>query len=288
VSGGFHPVDGRAVGGWLGIHLREQPPATGVVTEGRAEVVGHVARLDHLRDRDGDVPLGVLLALVDTAAGICGGLAALPNWVVSASLHLHRDPNPLVEPLELRAATLRAGTRAVVTGCALRDGSGRVRARGVLTSAVLTPAGGPPYTDRPVEVRFGPPPTGPDARLETFVPVRRDGAAARVELLERLRNPWGILHGGVTGILADAAATGAAAGSGATAARPAAATVRFLSPARVGPVAAAASLVGARGGDPGAGPLCRVEVRDEGAGRVTAVATVTLRAGPRPQRRATP
>ncbi len=288
MTGGFDPGDGRAVGGWLGVHLRERPPVAGAAPAGRAEVLGSVERLDHLRDRDGEVPMGVLLALVDTAAGICGGLASLPNWVVSASLHLHRDPHPVVEPLELRAATLRVGSRAVVTGCALHDGSGRVCARGVLTSAVLTPAGGPPYTDRPVDVRFGPPPTGPTAGLEVFVPVHRDGATARVELVERLRNPWGILHGGVTGMLVDAAATGAADGSGPTGPRPAAVTLRFLAPARVGPVVATASIVGIRAGPWGPGALSRVEVRDEGAGRVTATAAVTLGPGPGPQRPPTP
>jgi acyl-coenzyme A thioesterase PaaI-like protein len=47
--------------------------------------------------------------------------------------------------------------------------------------------------------------------------------------------------------------------------------LHFLAPNRVGPVRAVAELLGARSD----GELARIEVRDEGAGRVTAVALVT-------------
>ena len=288
MTGGFDPVEGRAVGGYLGLALREVTgtPAAPPLPEGGAAVIGTVGHLDHLLDRTGNLPLGVLVALVDTAAGICGGLAALPDWVVSASLHLHRrhlpSPGPRTGPLTLMARTLRVGDRAVVTACDVLDPAGNACARGVLSSAVLTPAGGPPYRSRPVEVRFGPAPTGPDAHLERFVPITVDGPEARVELLDRLRNPWGILHGGVTGLLVDTAAAGAASGTGGTdperagtgTRRPSTVgtTVRFLAPARVGPVRATATILGRRAGQ----AVCRVEVHDDGAARRTALATAVV------------
>lgn len=291
MTDGFDPVEGRAVGGYLGLTLREVTgtPAAPPLPEGGAAVIGTVDHLGHLLDRTGNLPLGVLVALVDTAAGICGGLAALPDWVVSASLHLHRrrtpPAGPPTGPLTLTARTLRAGDRAVVTACDVVEATGAALARGVLASAVRTPAGGPPYTARPVEVRFGPAPTGPGAALDRFVPVTVDGPEARVDLLDRLRNPWGILHGGVTGLLVDAAAVGAASVTGGaepgppgTGARPpwaVAATVRFLAPARVGPVRATARVLGRRAGQ----AVCRVEVHDDGAARRTALATAVVAVG---------
>jgi acyl-coenzyme A thioesterase PaaI-like protein len=95
----------------------------------------------------------------------------------------------------------------------------------------------------------------------------------RLELDDRLRNPWGILHGGGLAVLADVAACRAVADRtppGPTG--PVAATdmvLHFLRPTRVGPVEARCQVLGGGGGGGGAGgsgrALVRVAVHDLGA-----------------------
>jgi uncharacterized protein (TIGR00369 family) len=90
--------------------------------------------------------------------------------------------------------------------------------------------------------------------------------AVEIELAAELRNPWGILHGGVVATLVDLAAEHATGGGITTDV-----VLHFLAPNRVGPVRASARELGRRTD----GRLLRVEVRDEGAARMTALAIVT-------------
>jgi uncharacterized protein (TIGR00369 family) len=104
----------------------------------------------------------------------------------------------------------------------------------------------------------------------------RAWGGVEVDLTPELRNPWGILHGGVTTALADDAAVRAVAD---VTGRPAVATsmsLGFYAPGRTGPVSAVGRIVG----QPAEGDevVVRVEVRDAGAGdRLLAVAVVTAR-----------
>ena len=86
-------------------------------------------------------------------------------------------------------------------------------------------------------------------------------------LAEQLRNPWGILHGGAVASLVDIAAEHASGGVTTDV------VLHFLAPNRVGPVRATAEPVGAR--RRADGTVMRVEVRDVGADRVTALAIAT-------------
>ena len=101
---------------------------------------------------------------------------------------------------------------------------------------------------------------------------------------QRLRNPWGIIHGGATAYALDVAARSLIVG----ATEPAAATgaivtdlvIHYLSPGRVGPLVATATRIGGDGGDGGDGRdhLVRVEVRDRGADdRAVSLAMTTVR-----------
>ena len=87
---------------------------------------------------------------------------------------------------------------------------------------------------------------------------------------DRLRNPWGILHGGVVAMLVDLAAEHATGGVTTDV------VLHYLAPNRTGPVRAVVRPV-ARRSD---GTVCRVEVTDTAADRVTALAITT--SGPRP------
>ena len=65
--------------------------------------------------------------------------------------------------------------------------------------------------------------------------------AVEIDLPDDLRNPWGILHGGVVAALVDLAAEHATVEGS-----PPTSCLHFLAPNRVGPVRATASVLGAR------------------------------------------
>jgi uncharacterized protein (TIGR00369 family) len=261
------PDAGRSVARYLGLTLQEVP-STG---EGPARVVGDAAAPGYLRSDDGTIATGALLALADSVAGLCGGLAALPGWVVSTNLMLRAVRLDVVGPLRLQADVLRAGRKAVVTAVTIHDaGAGdRLLADGALTSAVLVPEGGPPVYERPM--RLAAPPIDPSRtpHLTEYVGVRAVGPdTVAIDVTDELRNPWGILHGGITAALVDLAARHATGGRATTDV-----VLHFLAPGRVGPVTAWVRPVGVRPD----GTLVRVEVRDAGSGdRVMAIAVATV------------
>jgi len=232
-------------------------------------IVGHMPVADHLRGADGAVRAGALLTLADQVGGLCAGLAALPDgWVVSTNLGAHVVAPARTGPLRAESWVLRAGRNAVVTQVEIRDeGNGdALVADGVLTSAVHVPAQGPPCWDRPLVLDAHPPVRDALPRVEEWRGLRVVGdAAVEVALEDRLRNPWGILHGGVVAMLVDLAAEHATRGVTTDV------VLHFLAPNRTGPVRAVARPLGSRSD----GTVARVEVRDEGTGRVTAVAVVT-------------
>lgn len=259
---------GRAVNRLTQVSLREvDHPAEPADTH----VVGEVLELEHLRGPRGNVRAGALLTMADTVGGMCAGLAVLPGWVVSTNLMLRTEPTQHAGPLALDARVLRVGRKAVVTQVEIRDAGqgGALVGDGVLTSAVLEPAGGPPDFPRPMVLDA---PGGPDPVLPVleFFGIRAHGDSVALDITDRVRNPWGILHGGATAVLVDAASAHAI-GEGATTAD---VVMHFLRPGRVGPAVAHASVIGERAD----GTVVRVEVVDAGADdRVMAVAVTTVR-----------
>jgi uncharacterized protein (TIGR00369 family) len=255
------PERGRDVSRYVRVAMRERDDGTLV---GRAPVAGHV------RGPGGAVRAGVVLTLLDQVGGLSAGLAALPGgWVVSTNLCARLVARaPAAGPLRIDASVLRVGRSSVVTGVAVVDegGAGALVADGVLTSAILVPEQGPPRWERPVVLDPGPAPAEPLPPLADWIGATACGDdALEVVLDDRLRNPWGMLHGGVVAMLVDLAAEHATGGTAADV------VLHFLAPNRVGPVRAYVRPVGTRPD----GAVLRVEVRDEGAARVTAVAVVT-------------
>jgi uncharacterized protein (TIGR00369 family) len=234
-------------------------------------VVGEVRTLDHLRGAGGSVRAGALLTMADTIGGMCAGLTALPGWVVSTNLMLRTVPGAHVGPLALESTVLRAGRKAIVTQVEIRDsGAGDVPvADGVLTSAVLEPEGGPPDFPRPMQL-VPPVSDEPILPLLEFFSVGAHAQGVALPITDRVRNPWGILHGGATAVLVDAAGTHAI-GEGAVTADVA---LHFMRPGRVGPAVARPTVVGERAD----GHVVRIEVVDAGADdRLMAVAVTTVR-----------
>lgn len=261
------PDAGRSITRYLGLTLRE----TSVPGVGLPTVEGDLTVLDHVRGPAGNVRAGALLTVADSVAGLCGGLAVLPGWVVSTSLMLHIASFEAAGPLRAAAQVLRTGRNAVVTAVRILDDgrSGALVADGVLTSAVLQPEGGAPEYPRPLHLEAAAVDPWTTEPLPEYLAVRPLGAAAvAIDLTDRLRNPWGILHGGAIAALVDEAAEHATGGTTADT------VLHFLAPGRVGPVVATVETVGTRPD----GSLVRVEVRDAGAdGRLMTMAVVTCR-----------
>ena len=115
--------------------------------------------------------------------------------------------------------------------------------------------------------RFARPEHRDDEPLEDYFGVTVDRGAVRIPLATRAANPWGILHGGLHGLLVDVAATGA----GVTAIQDV--TLRFLNPVRTGPAIATVTDDVARADD----RLLRVEVRDGDDGRLALLGHVVGR-----------
>jgi uncharacterized protein (TIGR00369 family) len=255
--------DGRDVGRYVRSDLWEAEDALG-------HILGRATQLDHLRGPNGQVRTGALLTMLDFVGGTCAGLAALPDgWVVSTNLAARVLPGPHRGPLRIESDVLRRGRNNVVTAARVVDegADDALVADAVLTSAILVPEAGPPVWERPMRITVG------ESRAD-FPPMHEwlatrtpDAQTVELDLSDDLRNPWGILHGGVVATMVDLAtehATGATASD---------VVLHFLAPNRVGPVRARVIPLGARGD----GQVCRVEIRDEGADRLTALAISTAR-----------
>jgi uncharacterized protein (TIGR00369 family) len=270
--------EGRSVARFVGVDLRE------VGDWEHGEVVGEASSPlhDHLRAPGGGIRSGALLTLCDNVGGFCAGLAALPDgWVVSTNLTLTIAPPVVVGPLRLRSTVLRAGKAAIVTDIRVTDAGsgGAIVADAVLTSAVLVPEGGPPQWPRPAHMQAPP----PDGALPSFVDwlgIRdvsgEPAGVVELDAVDGVRNPWGIVHGGVTAALVDIASERAAAAAldlSPDEVVTSDVALHFLSPSRVGPVRAAAVVIGERAD----GVVLRVAVRDTGLDRVAAHAVVTAR-----------
>lgn len=274
---------GRAVSRALGLDLREVPPpgpaGAGSGTEELPTLVGTAALPPRLRGTHGGIHAGALLALADSTAGPANGLAVLPRWVVSTNLTLRTLRCAQAGPLRVTARVLRRGRRSAVAGFEVHDdGDGRADpaplvAVGRLTSAALEPEGGPPPLARPLHLPASS--AGSRESWTTLIGTRADSGTVVLPVTDDVRNPWGIVHGGATAALVDAAALDAAARDGAgPSCFTADVALYFLAPGRVGPLRASAAVVGRRPD----GRLTDVRIRDEGAGdRPVAVATVTVR-----------
>jgi uncharacterized protein (TIGR00369 family) len=270
--------EGRSIARYVGVDLRE-------VGDWQAgEVVGEaVSPLpERLQAPGGGIRTGALLTMCDNVGGFCAGLAALPDgWVVSTNLTVTVAPVRAIGPLHLRSTVLRSGKAAIVTDVRVTDSGARgaIVADAVLTSAVLIPEGGPPQWPRPAHMQSpdigdGLPP------IVEWLGIRDVAGAApgvvELDVTAAVRNPWGIVHGGVTAALVDIAAERAVASRSAVPVdlvQTGDVSLHFLAPSRVGPVRATATVMGERAD----GAVVLVEVRDVGRDRVAARAVASVR-----------
>ncbi len=232
-----------------------------------------------LVDDGGALRLGAVTYLVDVTTGICSGLAVVDRglWIVTTDLQVEIVEPIVVGPARVVARAVRAGATTVVCAFEVSDDGdgGRVVGGGTSTNRPFEFTGDLDQMRFPVDV----PIPHDDGSLVTDEPMLTQMGARfaapigsgvlEVEITETLRNPWGILHGGMIGVMVDHAAGALAPGR-----RTNGTTIRYLAPGRVGPVRATPRRL-AEAGD---GALIEVEVRDVGQDdRLMAVATVALR-----------
>ena len=209
---------------------------------------------DGLRDATGALSAGAATFAADLATGgaMEWSVADHGMWVVTSDLDLGLVAPVVRGPLRVDAEVLRTGKTSVVSRFLLHDEEAvRVVGGGTATARPL------PYADD-VKSRMlplgavgrpggdAPPITTPLAE-QLGLRSCPDGAV-ELPVSEWLRNPWGILHGGVLGCLADASADAAATAAMGTPVRVRRLLLRFLAPVRVGPARAVPTVLTVEGG----------------------------------------
>ena len=268
----------RHVSDYFRLERWELPPADG--DDGPSAMGGRAPVDDHQRGPGGGLRTGGLLTSLDSLGGFTSGLAVLPQWIVTTSLMATVSELAHVGPLRLSAAVLRRGRTSVVTALDVVDEGAHDRhvAAATMTCAVLDPDAMTLEFERPFALAMPGPQVDPVGPEEFFCIEPGEGPVTRLRLDDRLRNPWGILHGGAVAMLADEAACRAATATlpGAGGRKGVAATdvvLHYLRPVRVGPVEARCDVLGTR-----AGRLSvRVAIHDVGADdRLVTVGSVTV------------
>jgi acyl-coenzyme A thioesterase PaaI-like protein len=271
------PGDVWPVGTYLRVEQWEPPSADGA--EGTANLRSRVPVDAHLVDQAGGLHVGALLTVIDSVGGYLSGLAVQPDGVVTTSMAIRVGRRCHVGPLVCDATVLRKGRASVVTRVSVTDeGDGDiVVASCIMTCSVLARESPDPNFGRPVHHPMAPPPPDP-VPLEGFFGVQAgSGPVTRLEVGDHLRNTWSILHGGAIAVLSELAAVRAvsfANGGGPVALSATDMVLHYLAPARVGPVEARCTVMGARPD----GTVVRVAMHDTGVDdRMVALASVTVR-----------
>ncbi len=243
------------------------------------EVSSTIEVHDALRDERGALRIGAVAYIADIATGLVSGLAVIDRdlWVVTTDLDVHVTESVVDGPVRVHASTVRAGATTAVAAFTVHDeGTGRV-------------VGGGTGTFRPFTFDFDramlATPIGVERRHDVGVVVDRtrvvddlgfrlgEDGSVEVSVEGWLRNPWGMLHGGVIGCLVDVSAEVAGSAALGRAARATSEMIRFLAPGRVGPVRAVPEVLASD--DRSA--LVEVRLVDTGADdRLVAIGTVTL------------
>jgi uncharacterized protein (TIGR00369 family) len=246
---------------------------------GERTTTTRVAIRDALCDASGAVRAGVVTFAADMATGLAMGLAVLDRnlWTVTTDLDVHVPGAARSGTLRIDVDVLRAGETTAVSAFTVHDeDSGRCIGGGTGTGRPFPFDFDRANLEVPVGAVRNHGATGEpsDEPLVSYLGLRAgEDGSVEVDVADWLRNPWGILHGGVTSCLADLSAE--TAGSAALG-RPARITdemVRFLAPGRVGPVRAVPTVLAVTD------DRALVEVRIVDAGkddRLVAVSTLTV------------
>jgi uncharacterized protein (TIGR00369 family) len=165
-----------------------------------------------LLDERGNLHSAVIGYLVDSTAGVACGMAAVPNWVVTADLQFRVVHATTVGPLRADAVAVRPGRRQSLGEVRVVDeGAGeRIVALGTVNHLVIAKDDLDVPADMPIGVRHGPAAplqTTPGPFAEHFgLRSDRGSGSAELDVVGDAVNPLGILHGGLLSLLAVSAA----------------------------------------------------------------------------------
>ena len=249
--------------------------------------------VDALCDDLGVPSVGLLATLADGVAGFAVLPIADPDWTATADLGVHVTGARATGAVLVDAQVVRAGSRLVVMRATVHDGGGasarelleelgesttemssrplvahallsfvrmprsRSQARNVDTEAIL---------EQVAPGSVVPPNTALTERIGLRV-LDGERAAVEVDASEYVHNSMGSITGGVHGIVAEAAAAVCVPELSCTGV-----DLRYLAPARVGPMRATARVI--RRGPTDA--LVAVDSVDAGTGDLVSVGTVSL------------
>jgi acyl-CoA thioesterase len=253
--------------------------STESVRTGEHAVSAWINVRDELCDQDGVLRTGPILYTIDMGTGLAMGLAVVADdrWVVTTDMDVRVTTPVTAGSLRVDAEVLRAGATTVVSAFTLHDEStGRAVGGGTCTGRPFPISFNRKYLEIPVGERrsHAPVSAAPTGDMATELGFRlAEGGAAEVEIEDWLKNPWGIMHGGVTSCLADLSAAAAGASALGRPGRVVGTTIRFLAPGRVGPARAIPRVLAAHADS----ALVEVRVTDEGSnGRLLAVTSSTI------------
>jgi uncharacterized protein (TIGR00369 family) len=262
-----------------------RPIADHFATESTRHADGHVsARLNlhpGLLDDAGALRFGAAAYAVDVGAGLACGISVVDRglWVVTTDMDVRLTAPVTVGPLRVDTHVLRSGATTAVATFTLEDeGADRLVGGGTCTCRPFPYEFDAALLELPVgEVRrHGDGAAPPAEPLAASLGLRvGEDASVEVDLAAELRNPWGILHGGVTASLLDVASEVAGSHALGSPVRVAEGVIRYLAPGRTGPARAVPRVLDVEDGR----ALVEVRVTDAGADdRIIAFGQLTVAA----------
>ena len=189
----------------------EHIPGRYGVTITRTET-GTAARIplrDDLADETGALRLAAVLMAIDMGAGLAAGSAVLPNWTVTADIETRIVGACTVGPLRVHCTPIKPGRTMSVVECRIVDeGAGdALVALSTANHGVLEPTFDDSLHHMSTGgVRVFAEPAEPDESLEAYFGLRHHEGGVELAITDRTRNPWGILHGGLTGMMMETTA----------------------------------------------------------------------------------
>jgi len=198
-----------------------------------------------LHRADGALPVGALVTLVDMVTGRTAQRAAAPAYPITADIDLRLAGRGSFDEYLVTATLLHRGQRSCVLEAEISARRGEHVERIGLASANF--ALFPPLEDFPLGrvtsaedgIDFGASRAGLTGPLPEQLGIRTcDAAAGRVEIDvdDYVRNPVGVLQGGVHAVLIEHAVELFSQHRTGSSAHIEAATLRYLSAGRVGPI----------------------------------------------------
>lgn len=222
-------------------------------------------------DGDGVTRPAAIMMAVDMAVGLSAGFGVTPDWTMTADTAIQFIDECRMGPLRVDAHCVKRGRTQVLAEARVVDAGAddALIALATASHGVLTPDFENELTRMAIgdRISFPRPPDTGRGDLETQFGIRVDADGVSIPVDERTRNPWGILHGGLTGLVVEviARSVGVAPLEDVV--------LRFLRPVRVGPGRARVVEELTRRDR----HLLRVEMYDEGGDRVASVAHVVGR-----------